>query len=746
MKGDGILLRDPKINPPKVRKILETIGNEKVSSIKLVRTPLSKASEFLLNVASFGQLKEKMKEANIDKLFHLSMLINGKYILEKNEVIMLTKGNSIKSDSETQDVPVNKDITINQLLENTQKKMGDKYGPYDAKTNNCSVFLSNVLSANGLSSSSSNEFINQKTDELFKSFPKLTEKIVQAGTTAGAVVNRLIEGEGRPRRLYEADDGRYYYMKDGKRKYVKGTEGMTQQQIIRINIGDLVKPKKKRKKRRKRVPVKPKAISGMPPPPVFIKGSIDPSLQAVLSLIQRPITVLPPPTPRREALSPQPTSPQRNVLTESIQVPPTPTTTPVVNRTEPIDFDTIRRTFSQQPSPIFSDTSVPRRGLFQPDTIPEEKEENISLSSLASQRGIRSPAELRNLRSQVARDYLRRGSDDVMPSLRVRPDIITTPPSSFSRVPPDSERKTTDNEGVMYNVITGEPIRGFSGKGEEDVQQPMTCPYNYTPLSLQYSAMPIGMSNNNPNIKTELTTATPTTPAPTTTDKKIEGKGMTPLSMTMGTGCMCGDGFVGDAINFFNPMTKQATTILGLGDGGGDVDGLYNDEIETITDKLGFDVPVIASDQIDKVVDMVSPKTKEFGFIINVVPSTSDGSGKDGHRSGHWRSVYINNGDDLPSIEFYDPLGDAPEKSLLEGMKRIADKIDSDKLMLFKDNIVKHQSNDTNTCGHFAIKFLEDRFNGVPWTEATDFYKCLDQSKTGERLIKKYVKKYESYI
>lgn len=196
-EGDGLLLRDSTKSPPQVLKLLSQIGSEKVTTIKLIRTPLSKATQFLLNIASFGQLQEKLKQANIDTLFHLSMLINDKYELEKNEVIKFRiNPNAIKSDSQTLDIPVDKDVTIQELLNNTKTQMGSNYGSYNAKTNNCSVFLSNVLSSNGLNNSNSDTFINQKTNELFDIFPELTEKIVNLGTTAGAVVDRQIQGEG----------------------------------------------------------------------------------------------------------------------------------------------------------------------------------------------------------------------------------------------------------------------------------------------------------------------------------------------------------------------------------------------------------------------------------------------------------------------------------------------------------------------------------------------------------------------
>jgi hypothetical protein len=196
--GEGLLIRDPKINPPKVRSILKQIGNEPVSSLRLIRTPLSKLNQTLLNVASFGQLESKLKELNIDKLWHLSMLINNKYTLEKVEVIKLYSGR--KQDypnSEYLDIPVKEGITINSLLENTQKLMGDRYGSYNAIDNNCSIFLENVLKANGLLTTDADIFLKQRTEELFEKFPSLTRYLTKFATDLAAIKDRVIEGEGR---------------------------------------------------------------------------------------------------------------------------------------------------------------------------------------------------------------------------------------------------------------------------------------------------------------------------------------------------------------------------------------------------------------------------------------------------------------------------------------------------------------------------------------------------------------------
>jgi hypothetical protein len=42
-------------------------------------------------------------------------------------------------------------------------------------------------------------------------------------------------------------------------------------------------------------------------------------------------------------------------------------------------------------------------------------------------------------------------------------------------------------------------------------------------------------------------------------------------------------------------------------------------------------------------------------------------------------------------------------------------------LMKFKVNKIKQQSDNTPHCGFFAIKFLDDRFNGVPYKWTTRY-------------------------
>jgi len=192
-----------------------------------------------------------------------------------------------------------------------------------------------------------------------------------------------------------------------------------------------------------------------------------------------------------------------------------------------------------------------------------------------------------------------------------------------------------------------------------------------------------------------------------------------------------------------------------IGGAGYDGDGLYNDEIEKIAKKRIKDyVPVIPSDHLNELLKYVARGDKRFGFVVNTNPSTSDGSGNDSYPPGHWTVVFINNEDDYPSIEFFDPLaqGKMPE-DLIKMCRRIAVKMNPEVMFKYKQNMLRRQSKMTSNCGWHCVKFLDDRYNGVPFSEATgydDYMESLnntpDASRDGEKEIASYIKKYESYI
>lgn len=196
-QGEGILMRDPGKLQPAGRKLLEQVGNEEIKTIDIVRTPLSSFTRGFLNVISLGQF-DKISKKYYDEMFHLSLWINGKYNLEKNEVVNFNTTNPRKSNSQVKSVSViPAGITIQQLIDNTIKRMGpENFSNYDAERLNCQNFLLNVLAGSGIGDKADQDFIFQDATQIFKELPEYSKVLGKVSVKLGAIFNRLLYGEG----------------------------------------------------------------------------------------------------------------------------------------------------------------------------------------------------------------------------------------------------------------------------------------------------------------------------------------------------------------------------------------------------------------------------------------------------------------------------------------------------------------------------------------------------------------------
>jgi hypothetical protein len=210
------------------------------------------------------------------------------------------------------------------------------------------------------------------------------------------------------------------------------------------------------------------------------------------------------------------------------------------------------------------------------------------------------------------------------------------------------------------------------------------------------------------------------------------------------------------AIKKYNKSLKgdDDEVINRKGKGVGDDDGLYNDEIEKVIKKRVKDyVPVIAADKTDDLLKYVGRGDKRFGAIVNTADSSSDGTGRNGNSIGHWTAVYINNEDDFPSIEYFDPLvqSEIPDR-LYNSLRKIARRMNPEMYFKFKPNMIRRQDIKKSSCGWHSMKFLDDRYNGIPFHDASGYDDFIEQNKgadnslDGEKDIDDYKKKYNNYI
>lgn len=185
--------------PPKVRDILKKYGNETISKLTIMRTPVPKVLTGALSLFSLGKFGRRL-ERSFDELFHLFLEItttSGKRLsLEKNEVINMDISPSKKDKTETKNViNVPQQLTINDMLNNTKKYMGNKFFRYSAKSNNCQDFIVSVFKSNNIGDTEDIKFIKQNTKQLFEDLPYL-RKLSNTITDLGASVNVLTTGKG----------------------------------------------------------------------------------------------------------------------------------------------------------------------------------------------------------------------------------------------------------------------------------------------------------------------------------------------------------------------------------------------------------------------------------------------------------------------------------------------------------------------------------------------------------------------
>jgi hypothetical protein len=180
--------------PYSFRVMLEKHGNEVINSIKIVRKPLQMANQILLNIATLGAYQKRLKDSPYDSLFHLKLIINDKYSIEKTTTSRFSVNNSLGKGAETMDVtniPAN--LTIKQFVDNCFKSMGSKMFSYNPLYNNCQVFASNLLSSSSIHGY--DQFIMQDVASIFAGLNG-SRKLMNSVLDVANRTNMLVEGTG----------------------------------------------------------------------------------------------------------------------------------------------------------------------------------------------------------------------------------------------------------------------------------------------------------------------------------------------------------------------------------------------------------------------------------------------------------------------------------------------------------------------------------------------------------------------
>ncbi len=191
--------------PPNIRNLLEKFCNIRIKKIYICRTPIVSIIDKAINFISFGKWDQLKKKYNYDQMFHLFMILeldhpNAPYIkLEKNAVVSVDYPKSINKDC-GMNVNVSHNVTVGSMFENAQTAVGADIWKYNAKTNNCQIYISNLLKHSGIMNGELDKYINQSVEEIVSSLPSFAQKIINKVTDLGATADVLINGASKYKR------------------------------------------------------------------------------------------------------------------------------------------------------------------------------------------------------------------------------------------------------------------------------------------------------------------------------------------------------------------------------------------------------------------------------------------------------------------------------------------------------------------------------------------------------------------
>ena len=188
---------------PSVREFIAQNGNKRIEDLVVARKPIFAVIEKAANLLSMGQWEKNKKDFAYDKMFHLYLffVLEGQtYKIEKNEVIMISRGD-ITADTETMQVPRPTMLFFNDFLNNAQNIVTPtEFFQYHAFSTNCQHFIKTLLQGNRLLTPQLNNFIMQDANAIIKGLP-IFKNIADTTTNLAGRIDHALYGSGRKRMM-----------------------------------------------------------------------------------------------------------------------------------------------------------------------------------------------------------------------------------------------------------------------------------------------------------------------------------------------------------------------------------------------------------------------------------------------------------------------------------------------------------------------------------------------------------------
>lgn len=180
------------------KKHLELYGRERILKMYICREPIVKALELFLNGVTFGRFNREKKYDELFHVFLIFLLENGTFmILEKNArpELRVSDISKINKNQHLQVFVYDKDIKLDNFVLSAIEHMKGDFYRYDAITNNCQIFVTQCLLANGLYNTDDDMFINQPVSETIGKIPML-KQLMRKVTDFDAIKSQMMGGQG----------------------------------------------------------------------------------------------------------------------------------------------------------------------------------------------------------------------------------------------------------------------------------------------------------------------------------------------------------------------------------------------------------------------------------------------------------------------------------------------------------------------------------------------------------------------
>ena len=190
----------------KIKSILKQYGNEPILAIRIGRRPINSMVEKAFNIISMGKWAENRKKYYYDTLFHLFLIITLEddtvISFEKNSIVTMTENDGRCSMPNVDCIELEylqDSITLNDLVMKPLDRIGkNKYFVYSPFSQNCQIFISDILKTFNLYNKKTEDFVYQDISEIVKRLPFYIKYTAKAFTDADATISKIIGAGPKP--------------------------------------------------------------------------------------------------------------------------------------------------------------------------------------------------------------------------------------------------------------------------------------------------------------------------------------------------------------------------------------------------------------------------------------------------------------------------------------------------------------------------------------------------------------------